>query len=112
MPGDAAVSYRLHVKLASRYRCVGFTTFVAEGGIARHDLELRQLRQVIDESFRDSITEIFELRIVRDVGERQNGDRIDRVLGRFVANLLHAGHKAIAAPRNGLDELLLARAFA
>jgi hypothetical protein len=54
-----------------------------EGGIARDDEELRELRQCRDDVFRDAVGEILLLRVAAHVGEGQDGNRQARQDGLF-----------------------------
>src|ERR1043165_5404439 len=50
--------------------------FVTKDGAAGHDFELRQLRQVVDDGFRDAVAEVFRLGFAATVNEGQDGQRI------------------------------------
>src|SRR5207249_98009 len=53
-----------------------------EDGGTRNDAQSRQLRQIVDETFRDPVTQVLEIRITSGVYERKNsnGVRPDRYL--------------------------------
>src|SRR6266404_7850051 len=98
MLGDAARQDRLYLQFMTYDGRIGFASFVTKRRIARHDSELGQLRQVIDQSFSDSIREVFKMWIARHVNERQNGYRIDRRSRALRGHFFHLSDKAIAAP--------------
>ena len=112
MLGDAARQDGLYLQFMTYDGRIGFASFVTKGRIARHDSELGQLRQVIDQSFRDSVREVRKIWIARNVDEGQDGYRIDRRPGTFCGYFLHLRDKAIPAPGNRLNVLMLARMFA
>src|SRR5437588_1966039 len=91
---------------------IGFASYLTKGRIARHDSVLGQLRQVIDQSFRDSVREVRKTWIACNVNEGQDGYRIDRRPGTFCGYFLHLRDKAIPAPGNRLNVLMLTRMFA
>src|SRR6516162_9086328 len=71
---DRAFEYRLHAKLAADRANIDRTPLVGEARVARDHHQTRDLRQVGDDVFANSVGEILLLRIPRHVGEWQNGD--------------------------------------
>src|SRR6516165_10333459 len=72
---DRAFEYRLLAKLAADRANIDRTPLVGEARVARDHHQAGDLRQVGDDVFADSVREIFLLRIPRNVGKWQNGDR-------------------------------------
>src|SRR5712691_1805528 len=112
MPGDAAKHYRVHVQIATDGGGVDFAALVPKDRIPRHDSEPCQLRQVSDESLRDSIREVFKIWIVSDINEWQDRQGSDGRLYRFLWHFFHASAEPIAAPRHRLDVFALSGTFA
>ena len=65
-----------------------------------------------DESLRDSIREVFKIWIARDINERQDGQRSDGWLHRFLGHFFDTGDEPIAAPRHRLDVFAFSGTFA
>src|SRR5262249_29340009 len=86
-----------------------FSAFVAKGRVPRDDFQVSQLGKAVYEAFADAFREIFRVWIAAHIDERQDGDRIDHGIRRLISNFPDTCNKAIAAPRNSLDVLALAR---
>ena len=52
---------------------------VAKHRAARHHVQLRQLREAVDHAVADAVAEVLDVRIVRDVDERQHGHGVDAI---------------------------------
>ena len=67
-----------HVKLPRDFGHLELLSFEGEGGSARCDLELRHLREEIEQLLRDAVGEILLVLRLRHVDEGQHGDRFFR----------------------------------
>src|SRR5260370_13855132 len=71
---DRAFKYRLHAKLTADGANIDRTPLIGEARIACDHRKTRDLRQVGDDVFADSVGEILLLWIPRHVGEGQNSN--------------------------------------
>src|SRR6266566_669379 len=83
---DRAFEYRLNTKLTADGANIDRAPLVGEARVARDHYQIRDLRQVGDDVFADSVGEILLLRIPRHVGEWQNRDRPMRLRNRGVGS--------------------------
>ena len=74
---DPAREHRLHLQVTSGGLRVDIRPFVAEHGTARHHRDIRQLRQAIDDAFRNAIAQVVRIGIGAHVYEGQDCDRAD-----------------------------------
>ena len=74
---DASGQHGSYSELASNLLRVYVQTFVAKDRAARHHSEFRQLRQRVDDAFRNAIAEILHLCVGTDIDQRQNCQRVD-----------------------------------
>ena len=51
-----------------------------EHGGSRHDAQLTQLRQAVDDAFGDPVAEVLDIRIACRIDEGQNGYRVNRLM--------------------------------
>ena len=73
---DAALNDIRDAELAADFANVAAFCFELKHGSARHDFELRHLRQHIQKLLGHAIRKIILIRVAADIGERQNGNRI------------------------------------
>src|ERR1044072_4563700 len=63
-----------HIELAGNLSHIHWFTFEGERGITRHNVQRRNVAQISDDIFADSIAEIFLLGVATHVGARQYAD--------------------------------------
>ena len=69
---DAAGQHRFDAELAANLLGIGVASLVAVHGSACHHPQLRNLRQVVDETFGQPVTQILQLFVTTGVDERQH----------------------------------------
>src|SRR4030095_1473371 len=74
---NAAGEYRLHAQRGPHALSVNLAAFVAEHRVSRHDPEVGQLREIVDESFSDPVRQIVDVSVTSNVTEGQDGERLD-----------------------------------
>ena len=81
LPGEE----RLLFQLPSRLDGIQIAALLENAVLRGEDAQTRDLRQPVDEAFRNAIAQILRVRIGRGVRERQDGQRINRRLTVFDA---------------------------
>src|ERR1700750_1230650 len=71
---NAAFEHMAHIELAGNLSHIYGFSFEGERGITRHNVQRRNVAQIGDDIFADSIAEIFLLGVATHVGERQYAD--------------------------------------
>ena len=79
MLNHASGEHALNLEISPCCLRIGLLPFVAKHGVARHNREVGHLREVVDETLGDAVREVFGVRITADVGEGQNGERLNRL---------------------------------
>src|SRR5439155_3149681 len=73
------------------------------------DAQLRQLRQISNQTLGDSVCKILRSHVSVDICERQHRDRIYRGPVFLIMDLSHRAYETITAPGNRFDELTFTR---
>ena len=66
---DPALKDGSNPQVAPYRPCIRFLSLVHEGGVPRHDPQMGQLRQPVDEALGDSVAQVFHVRIGAGIHE-------------------------------------------
>ena len=70
--------HRSHIQLATHGLRINLFAFVTKGSRARDDSQLLQLGQAVNQRLRDALGQVFCVRIIARIRERQDRDGINR----------------------------------
>src|SRR5881392_3950334 len=72
---NAAFEHMAHIELTGDLSHIHLFAFEGERSVTRHHVQRRNVAQIGDDIFADSIAEIFLLGVAAHIRERQNADR-------------------------------------
>ena len=101
MLNDASRENRVHAEVLADALYVERLSLVSVGRAPGHHAQLRQLREIVDESIGHSIAEVFDLRIVRRVDEGKNRKRLHVAVSRQLRADHEGGNDDDAGTRDG-----------
>ncbi len=114
---NASFEYCSRLKLLPDYTWVNVFSFEGKANTARHDVELRNLCQCVDDLFGNAIGEKFVLRIGTNVDERKDRDGIACAAWSWSRRYrsdapIDRGYEPVTTLGDGLDNARLARIVA